>query len=519
MAAAIPPPISDTDRGLTPTAAGGAGGLGMRKVTGGRGGAGWQQRLLAVLLPEPEAWSRHARAEAQAAEAGVHDLLLSRQVDATRPIDADTAFDRLRWGGRLVCVDENAARLCDRAAAFSDRDEWRLEDPHQLLPPAAVLPVLRWLPGALRRRLAQRPLHFTSFRKVLLDPPARLTARHSYDVRLVPARGRSEVAHATDGQVVLKRVPTYDQARARLEQTCPGVPADRLEQIVRKLVDKVFPVFLTREAAFLKLLQRDLPEAYRPRTPRVLSLQTDEQGLVRAMTVRWLRQGGPTLSQSELAVQSARLLRELHDRVGIMHLDLRLDNMVVTRDGVGVVDFGSAVRIGEDLSANPMLQRLIREMLEASQITADLRRQRDKGLIRGAVFAGLPFPPTPAFDLYALVTNLTRPHDHAEFRGLIRHDRSSAEGQWFSKLRRRVLRPGEGQRPIVDAVQLLRVLKASPHYGDAAGRAPRLAESPATGNAKRRSRTAVEPEAVALELESEPLPLPTLGTRETGAGR
>ena len=423
----------------------------------------WRERLLATLLPDPDDRLRHARAELQADEAGIHDLLLSRQTQAEDPLPPAAAFDRLRWGGRVVCLDADAVRLCRRAQAFHTAGEgWRLEDPHQLLAPAAPHPLLRWLPSAWRNHLAGGPLHFTSFRKTLLDPPSRLTARHSYDVRLVPARGRSEIEFATDGQVVLKRVPTYEQARARLLQTCPHVPDARLDQIVRKLVDKVFPVFLTREAAFLKLLQRDLPEEFRPRTPRVLSLQTDEQGLVRAMTMRWLRQGGPTLTQTQFAIQATRLLRALHDHVGIMHLDLRLDNMLVTRDGVSVVDFGSAVRIGEDLSANPMLRRLIQEMLDASQITADLRRQRGKQLIRAAQFDGLPFPPSPAFDLYALTTNLTRPHDQPEFRGLVQHDRAGAEGQWFSKLRRRVLRPAPDQRPLTSAAELLRVLKRSP---------------------------------------------------------
>ncbi|MEL7087699.1 MAG: hypothetical protein AAGL98_04545, partial [Planctomycetota bacterium] len=94
---------------------------------------------------------------------------------------------------------------------------------------------------------------------------------------------------------------------------------------------------------------------------------------------------------------------------------------------------------------------LLKEMLAASQITRDLSRQRSKKLIRSAIFDGLPYPPTPAFDLFALTTNLTRPHDNAELKGLVRHDKLSDEGQRFSRLRKHVLQPGpEDPPPIVD---------------------------------------------------------------------
>ncbi len=75
----------------------------------------------------------------------------------------------------------------------------------------------------------------------------------------------------------------------------------------------------------------------------------------------------------EFARQAAELLHVLHDRAGVIHLDLRLDNFVLTEHGVGFVDFGSAVRCGEDLKANPMLGTIFGELMKTSQIRAHAR--------------------------------------------------------------------------------------------------------------------------------------------------
>ncbi|MEM7625663.1 MAG: hypothetical protein AAF333_08545 [Planctomycetota bacterium] len=395
---------------------------------------------------------RFFRSESQFAESGVRDFEFG--LDA-RDADPDAVFDRLRWGGQFVFVSPDPDEVSRVLEAYRGKPEWVIElETATIVQPrrAELARRLSWvLPERARRRWFESRRSYAVVRKVLLDPISRLTARHSYDVRLVRARGKVDRQYATDGMVVLKRVPTMAQAIDRLRQTCPEVPPDRLGEIAAKLVRKVFPIFLTREAAFLKLLQRDLPPELKLKTPRVLSMETDEQGLVRAMSLRWLRQGGPPLSQTEFARQSAELVRALHERVGIMHLDLRLDNMLVTDHGVAIVDFGSSVRVGEDFSENPLLDRLLREMLTASQITRDLSRQRGKKLIRAAVFDGLPYPPTTGFDLFALTTNMTRPHDNAELKGLVRHDKLSDEGKYFSRLRKRILQPADDEpHPIID---------------------------------------------------------------------
>src|SRR5581483_4355134 len=95
---------------------------------------------------------------------------------------------------------------------------------------------------------------------------------------------------------------------------------------------------------------------YDKRVPHLIDMEKDDRGFVRRLRMNWLRNGGEPLAHMEFARQSADLLR-------IIHLDLRLDNFVVTPHGVGFVDFGSAVRDNEDLSRNPLLQSLFGELM------------------------------------------------------------------------------------------------------------------------------------------------------------
>ena len=72
----------------------------------------------------------------------------------------------------------------------------------------------------------------------------------------------------------------------------------------------------------------------------------DGTPLVQTLYLKWLRNSRATpLSQLEFACQSADLLSAIHDRAGIIHLDLRLDNFVITENGVGFVDFGLCDRL------------------------------------------------------------------------------------------------------------------------------------------------------------------------------
>ncbi len=415
------------------------------------------------VLRRPADQTRFTQSQAQYAISGVRDYEFATDASDAQPA---RVFDRLRWGGQLIFVSTQPREVQTLLDGYRNHPEWLIEhEPEPIVRPRfEKLPALGRLPlpASLRRLLLEEHATYFVARKVLIDPPTRLTAKHSYDVRLVRVHGTADPLDAADGFTVLKRVPTLEQAVDRLTQTCPDVPADRLHAIAQKLVHKVFTIFLTREAAFLKLLQRDLPPAFKARSPRVLNMQADSKGLVQSLSMTWLRQGGAPISQTAFAQQSAELLRALHNDVGIMHLDLRLDNLLVTDAGVCVIDFGSSVRVGEDLSTTPMVQTMIREMLQASQITRDLERQRRKNLIRAEIFSALPFPPTPAFDLFALATSMTRPHDNADFKGLIRHQRDSEEGQRFSRLRKRILQSTPGESSIQNLDDLCRELGVAP---------------------------------------------------------
>ena len=110
-------------------------------------------------------------------------------------------------------------------------------------------------------------------------------------------------------------------------------------------------------------------------------MDKDERGLVSRIHMTWLRLGGETLSQTAFAQQAAEMLNAAHRDAGLMHLDVRLGNLVVTERGVGLIDFGSSVMVGEDLASNRHVAKVICRTLEASEITETLKRHRLKQLL------------------------------------------------------------------------------------------------------------------------------------------
>jgi hypothetical protein len=291
-------------------------------------------------------------------------------------------------------------------------------------------------------KLLKRKAMFFVARKVLLDQADRLTERHSYDVRLAPSW------RSPEGYVVLKQVPSYADALERLQRMLPGVRPEAAANGARKLVEKVFPIFLTREVAFLKLLQRDLPEAYRGRVPKVLDMDVDERGLVQRVYVEWLRLGGRTMPTITFARQAAEMLAALHENIRLMHLDLRLDNFVVTEQGVGFVDFGSAVRLGEDFSENKMLRTLFHEMLSSSVIHHDLKMLQESGKVTSSLFRNCYRRMDPAIDLFYFALQMNKPHWNPDFRGLVDYEPKDSASIELSHLRRDVLRPPNPDQPI-----------------------------------------------------------------------
>lgn len=56
--------------------------------------------------------------------------------------------------------------------------------------------------------------------------------------------------------------------------------------------EKSLSILLTREDAFLRMLDRHLPSAFQNRMPKLLKIEKDNHGLVRSMQISWLRLGG-----------------------------------------------------------------------------------------------------------------------------------------------------------------------------------------------------------------------------------
>jgi len=314
------------------------------------------------------------------------DVLFVTDKDPHAP---DDVFDRVRWGGQLVLISKSR-RVIEAAAETyrtwriqaGERGAWILEQPLGVEKKYLLnLRLLGW----------RTPVYFLIARKILLVPPGKTSDRFTYNVYLDknPQTGHYEV---------VKEVPTTDRVLARLREKFPDADEETLRRRARKFTEKIFPVFLTRETAILRLLQRDLPRKYRNKVPHVLDAQVDTLGYTRALRMNWLRNGqvplntraaaagngaahGRPLTQLEFARQSAELLAALHDQAKVMHLDLRLDNFVITDHGVGFVDFGSAVRVGEEFPEASLLSNLFDEMMRTSQIQRMLGKMTESGLV------------------------------------------------------------------------------------------------------------------------------------------
>ncbi len=415
-------------------------------------------RLIADrLLETPADRERFFRSNAQYAEAGQTDYFFGADCGRCEP---GQIFDHLRWGGQFIFASPRPREVEAVLARYRNRPEFEIErEPqtieHPRIPGVPGLPFLR-----------RRQTYFVA-RKVMITQVGVPTSRYSYDVRLERTpRGHGGSGGSGgpggDGYVVAKQVPTQDQVVERLVARFPNNDPAVIRNTARKLSEKVFPVFLTREAALLKLLQRDAPEPYRDRFPVALHIEKDGRGFVTRLEQNWLRQGGETMSQLEFARQSADLLAVLHDRVGVIHLDLRLDNMVITPRGVNFVDFGSGIRVGEDFSNNPLLRTLFSEMLSTSQIQRDLRRLVRKNKVTSRLFidAADQQKMDKAVDLFYLVLQMNNPHANPDFRGLVHFDRDSDDARRLAALSRRVFNPRDTDRDrFTRAADVLRSLE------------------------------------------------------------
>lgn len=370
------------------------------------------------------------------------DYLLS---PASRAPDVEAVFHALRWGGQFVCVAPRAADLKPLIDVFMRRGFEIRSGPRFVRRGWWGLPLL------------SRKTYYFIARKVEMTLPRELSDRFTYHVYLSFDR-------ELDRYVVVKEIPTVERVSARLRHKFPDAPADLIERRALKFTEKVFPLFLTREAAMLKLLARDLPDEYRHRVPKLLDMEKDSRGFVRRIRMSWMRNtppGGRPLSQIDFALQSADLLRTMHDEAGIIHLDLRLDNMVVTEHGVGFVDFGSAVRIGENIEGNPLLSTIFDELMKTSQIQRMLEKMMVGGMVTNRILNEAHGKVDKGVDLFYLALQINKPLANPDFRGLVQVERRSEEAEGLAVLTDEVLKPKDPSSPAYrTAADLLRGIRA-----------------------------------------------------------
>lgn len=348
-----------------------------------------------------------------------------------QPHEAQEIFRRLRWGGIFLFVSDNRKDVESLADTYNTNG-FRLEHP-----PAFVRKP--W--AGLRIPFFSKKIHYFIARKVFLIPPGEDTERFTYQVQLI--------AHPDPAEplIVLKEVPSVESVVARLKRRFPEVTDEILEKRARKFTERIFPTFLTREAAILKILAHTLPEPYSSRVPHVIKLEKDDRGFVTKLYLNWLRNGGIPLSQMEFARQSADLLHALHDIAHVIHLDLRLDNFVVTENGVGFVDFGSSVRDDENLAENPMLQSLFEDLMRTSQIQRMLEKMTVSGAVTSHVISAGIKRVDKAVDFFYLAVQFNSPHQNPDLAGLIEYDPASREARDLARLTEEILRPADPAKP------------------------------------------------------------------------
>ena len=358
--------------------------------------------------------------------------------------DPKKVFDLVRWGGQFVFCSRDVGQVrttSDRFAKYGFDIE---------TPPSYVREPFPFLP------FLGKKVHYFRARKMQLIPPGDITDRFTYMVELTGQKEKHKGRY-----VVTKRVPTDEWVINRLKRRWPELPYETVQKRAKKFTEKIFPLFLTREAAILKILQEHLPPSYRDRVPQPICVEKDSRGFVRMLQMNWLRNGGKSRSQLDFAMQAADLLRAIHDTAEVIHLDLRLDNMVVTPGGVGFVDFGSAVRVGEDISSNPLLATLYGELMKTSHIQRMLDQMTISGHVTAEHFCQSRGRVDKSVDVFYLAVQFNSPHDNPDLKELIDFKPGSDEARALGKLTRNILTPEDTLNPpIKSAKDVLRALES-----------------------------------------------------------
>ncbi len=381
-----------------------------------------------VLAQDPE-YLLFAHNTLAFGEEGMADYLLCGPGDLQIP---DQAFERMRWGGIVVVISHDANEVRKLHEVFAERREYRIEKPPTPISVGLV-------PGF------KKSFHYFSARKVYIVRPGEFSDRFTNHVELVP---HDDVEN---GYAVLKVVPAQAQMEQRLAIRFPDLDPEDVTERARTFTQNVFPLFLTRETGILKVLEKYLPEAYRLRVPRVVDLEKNEAGYVTKFSMTWLRNttgGGAPLTQMEFAKQMCDMLRALHDVAKVIHLDLRPDNLVITHRGVGFIDFGSSVRVGEDLSKSKVLMKMFEQVMITSQIQRTLGQMSQSGVVTSRVIRNGYRKVDKAVDLFFMTLQMNQPLANPDFKGLIDFEAESTEAKALSQLTGLILKPKDEDNPL-----------------------------------------------------------------------
>lgn len=344
--------------------------------------------------------------------------------------DPAKVFPKLRWGGQYVFASESPQLVQEVAKRFEDYG-FLLERPQESVKDGWRLwPLLR------------KSVHFCAARKMLHVPKNGLTDRFTFEVELSVCKETHNGKH-----VVTKRVPSMEWVLNRFKKRMglADIPEDELERRAHSLIRNILPIFLTREVNMMNRLQEKLPEHLRKRVPHTVSYEKDDRGLVTLLQVNWLRNGGDGLSQLDFALQSAELLAAVHTKAGVAHLDLRLDNMVITPDGVGFIDFGNSVHDEEDINASPTLSKVFSDLMHTTQVQKALDRAIQSGHVTAPYFRDALFKTDKAVDLFYLVLQFTSPHENPDLRDFIEYKANSSEDYELNRMTHRLFAPDLSQ--------------------------------------------------------------------------
>jgi hypothetical protein len=353
-------------------------------------------------------------------------------LNAEESINTQICFERLRWGGQVVVMADEPDHLGPAAQALAMRPEFQIE--HRQL--------YIWSDSS-DRAYDTHDAYLLTARKMSLVEHERFSKRFTYQVELVPDEDTAQ------GFAVRKTLPPDWMLRQRLAEKFPTLSGTEVQKRAAFLMDEVFPVFLTREVGMLILLAERLPEIYKSRVPRVLSVHRNRRGRVIDFKMTWVRNnsGGKPISTMDFAKQSADLLRQIHGRVGMIHQDLRLDNIAVTADGVGFLDFGLSVRLNESIENNPPLKRLFDQFMRTSEVQKHLHLLCEKGVVTSEPLRACRGKIDRLSDLFFIVLQMTRPLANPDFHNLVQDERNTPGTNAIRRLAKEVFSPTDPTQP------------------------------------------------------------------------